>query len=81
MQLPESSFSFLNPSGPRMDSELLLGLAAPGLLLLASEFCVEAQQNSKQPGVSITFHYEPFVTSVMPRNVSAQVQHTPKGSP
>jgi hypothetical protein len=31
-----------------MDSELLLGLGAPNLLLLASEFCLAAQQNSKQ---------------------------------
>jgi hypothetical protein len=29
-----------------MDSELLLQLGAPNLLLLASEFCVAAQQNS-----------------------------------
>jgi hypothetical protein len=31
-----------------MDSELLLELGAPNLLLLASEICVAAQQNSKQ---------------------------------
>jgi len=31
-----------------MDSGLLLGLGAPNLLLLASEFCLAAQQNSKQ---------------------------------
>jgi hypothetical protein len=48
MQLPESSSSILLPSDPRMDSELLLGLGAPNLLLLASEFCLAAQQNSKQ---------------------------------
>ena len=31
-----------------MDSELLSGLGAPNLFLLASEFCLAAQQNSKQ---------------------------------
>lgn len=48
MQLPESSSSILLPSDPKMDSELLLGLGAPNLLLLASEFCLAAQQNSKE---------------------------------
>jgi hypothetical protein len=50
MQLPESSFSALVPSGPRMDSELLLQLGVPNFLLLASEFCVAAQQNSNNKG-------------------------------
>jgi hypothetical protein len=33
-----------------MDSELLLQLGVPNLLLLASEFCVAAQQNSNNKG-------------------------------
>jgi hypothetical protein len=43
MRIPESSFSILVPSDPRMDSALLLGLGAPNLLLHASEFCLAAQ--------------------------------------
>lgn len=49
-QLPESSFSVLVPSESRMDSELLLQPGVPNLLLLASEFCAAAQQNSNNKG-------------------------------
>jgi hypothetical protein len=66
-----------------MDSELLLGLGAPNLLLLASEFCLAAQQNSKQQGIStqLSLYYQFIDAYVVFRKHTGRNKAYSKGKP